>query len=102
MSPGPRDSMRALRSDLRVLIVDDYPDGAEALALLLEACGHQVRVATDPAAAERAAVAFAPDVVALEVRLRRADGCALARRLVDRLARRPAVVAVTGYAPAAM
>jgi CheY-like chemotaxis protein len=92
--------MRTSGAGLKVLVVDDYPDAAQALGLLLEASGHRVRVATDAAAAEGAAVAFAPDVVALEVRLRRADGWALARRLVARLGARPAVVAVTGYAGA--
>src|SRR2546421_3447903 len=66
--------MRTSGAGLKVLVVDDYPDAAQALGLLLEASGYRVRVATDPAAAEGAAVAFAPDVVALEVRLRRAGG----------------------------
>ena len=94
--------METMRAGLKVLVVDDYPDAALALGLLLEAAGCWVRVVTDPVAAEPAARAFAPDVVALEVRLGRADGCELARRLAAGLARRPALVAVTGYAAAAV
>jgi CheY-like chemotaxis protein len=84
---------------LAVLIVDDYPDSAEALAQLLGLMGHAARAACSCAEA-RAAVtgvaAFVPDVVLTDLRLPDGDGITLAGELCVLLPARPVLVALTG------
>jgi CheY-like chemotaxis protein len=84
-----------------VLVVDDNPDGALALAEVLRVSGHEVRVAhTGPAALTEAA-AFRPGTVFLDIGLPGMDGYAVARRLRDRPGPdRPVLVALTGYGQA--
>jgi CheY-like chemotaxis protein len=83
---------------LRVLVVDDCPDNRESSRLLLGLWGHDVREAADGPAALKAADAFRPEVVLLDLGLPRMDGCAVARQLrqMNHLGR-PLLVAVTGY-----
>ena len=50
----------------RVLIVDDNVDSTAALALLLGADGHAVRVVHEGAAAVAEARAFRPEIVVLD------------------------------------
>jgi CheY-like chemotaxis protein len=82
-----------------VLVVDDYPDSAEALAQLLDLMGHDARAACSCAEA-RAAVAggagFVPDVVLTDLRLPDGDGFVLAGELCALLPARPLLVALTG------
>ena len=69
---------------LRVLVVDDYLDGAEALAQLLGYHGHDARSVNTRAEALALvsdSAGFAPDVVMLDLRLPDGDGFTLARRL---------------------
>ena len=70
-APGP----------LRVLVVDDNADGAEALAAFLEIEGCDVRVATDPMQALELLAAFAPHVAVLDIGLPQMDGYELAERI---------------------
>jgi CheY-like chemotaxis protein len=79
---------------LSVLVVDDYPDGAEALADLLEGRGLSAAAARTPVEAVLAAHRSPPDVVLIEVAARGFDGYALARRLRDGPGG-PALVALT-------
>ena len=82
----------------RVLVVDDNVDAAESMATLLSLEGHEVRTATDGLEAVRAAEAFRPDVVLLDIGMPGIDGYEVARRI-----RREAwgtamrMVAVTGW-----
>lgn len=82
---------------LRILVVDDHPDGGESCAELLRLLGHDARVARTGADAIRTVVGFAPDVALLDLGLTDGDGFGLAEKLVAAPARRPALVAVTGY-----
>jgi CheY-like chemotaxis protein len=66
---------------LRVLVVDDLPDEANTLALLLRLWDHESRVAFDGAGALAVAPEFRPDVVLLDVRMPRLHGAEVARRL---------------------
>lgn len=87
---------------LSVLVVDDDADTAQSTADLLAHYGHAARVALGGEAGLEAAAADPPDVVLLDLRMPRVDGCELARRLAGRPAPRPpVVVAVTGCATAA-
>ena len=88
-------------ASLRVLIVDDNRDAAESLARLLEISGHDVRVASNGAAAVAEATSVRPDVVVLDIGLPGMDGYEVARRLRE-LPSGAAIllIAMTGYGSA--
>lgn len=80
---------------LRVLIIDDHADLAEALAQVVALLDHDARVATSAREGLAAAREQDPEVVFLDVGLPDLDGCEVARRL--RLAGSSALlVAFTG------
>lgn len=84
---------------LRVLVVDDHPDSAEATAQLLALHGHDARAVhscAETLAAVGGADPFAPDVVVVDVRLPDGDGFMLAAELCRVLAARPGLIAHTG------
>ncbi len=82
----------------RLLLVDDSVDAAEALSLLLETLGHDVRTAHDPWTALELAETFAPQVVILDIGLPGMDGFELARAMRGRPATSNALlIALTGY-----
>jgi len=83
---------------LRVLVVEDEPDTAESMALLLRLYGHEVEAARDGEEAVVAAWANPPDVVLLDLGLPKVDGWHVARRLRERPGlKRPFLVAISGY-----
>ena len=83
---------------LRVLVVDDLPDEAHTLALLLRLWDHDARVAFDGEAALALAEGFRPEVVLLDVRMPRLHGPEVARRLRQLPGQAGAlVVAVSGF-----
>ncbi len=81
---------------MRVLVVDDEPDAAEALTLLLEPRGLDVRVAGTGDAARSAVTSWRPHVVLLDLMLPDVNGLEL---LHDFRAAAPEtqVVMVTGF-----
>ncbi|CAH0152080.1 Autoinducer 2 sensor kinase/phosphatase LuxQ [Massilia sp. Bi118] len=82
----------------RIMLVDDNVDGAETLARLLGAHGHEVRVFHEPIAALAAVRAFRPDLAVLDIGLPVLDGYELARRMRTLLDGHPCrMVALTGY-----
>jgi CheY-like chemotaxis protein len=82
----------------RVMLVDDNVDGADTLARLLAAHGHEVRVFNEPVAALAAAPGFLPDLAVLDIGLPVLDGYEVARRLRVLLDDHPCrLVALTGY-----
>jgi PAS domain S-box-containing protein len=81
-----------------VLVVDDEPDVADSMGLLLESLGHRVRVAYGGEDAVRAARLEPPDLVLLDLGLAGADGCTVARELrALPCGARLLLVALTGY-----
>jgi CheY-like chemotaxis protein len=82
---------------LSVLVVDDNKDGAETLAVLLEAYGYRVRTALDGDAALSLARAVPPDAVILDLGLPGMDGFTLAEALCAMLDRRPLLIVVSGF-----
>ena len=82
----------------RILVVEDNPDAAEAMQMLLERMGHEVRVVTDGRDALEAAVILKPDVILLDIGLPGMDGYELAQRLRATPETSAAnIIAVSGY-----
>ncbi|UUZ52580.1 response regulator [Massilia sp. H-1] len=81
-----------------MLVVDDNEDAAVMLGMLLEASGHEVKVAHRPQHALTLAREQAPTVCILDIGLPDMDGYELARRL-RRLPETAGalMIAVTGY-----
>ena len=63
----------------RILVVDDQPDAASSLAMLLSMSGHEARAVEDSRQAMPVAKAFRPDVAVLDLRMPHIDGLKLAR-----------------------
>ena len=86
----------AMRS--RVLVIEDEEDSRESLKLLLEADGHQVRLADNGASALEQLATFRPDIALVDVRLPGMDGYEVARRLRSLPAgKNIKLVAMTGF-----
>ena len=81
---------------LRVLCVDDDPDTADSLAMLLELVGFEPFVYYDARAALKDVDVIRPDAAILDLRMPGMHGCELARRLRAWAGDRPfPLVAVT-------
>jgi DNA-binding response OmpR family regulator len=81
----------------RVLIVDDYPDAAEAACILLTLLGQECRFATCGEDALREAAAFEPDVAIVDIGLPDVSGLEVARRLRERGGHAMSLAALTGW-----
>jgi CheY-like chemotaxis protein len=82
----------------RVLIVEDNPDTASMMDLMLQEWGQQTRVAHDGTSALEIANDFQPEVVLLDVGLPNLHGYEVARRLRQQSwAQKTFVVAITGW-----
>lgn len=82
----------------RVLVVDDSPDAADALAMLVRGWGHDVRVEYGGEQELRAALDFRPDVCLLDLSMPRMSGFDLAGRLrQDPRTAGAVLVAVSGW-----
>ena len=88
-------------SKLRILVVDDYADAAESLAMLLQTEGHEVETADCGMKAIERAQVFHPQVVLLDIGLPDLDGYEVAKRLRMLPETRDAIlIALTGYGQA--
>jgi len=65
----------------KVLVVDDHPDGAEALGNLLQALGCDVKVAFSGEDALAMAPEFRPRLVILDIEMGGLNGLEIARRM---------------------
>jgi len=82
----------------RILVVDDQPDVADTLALLLEELGQEVTVAYDGTGALEAALELRPQVALLDLAMPDMNGYELAARLRQRFADDELMlVALTGH-----
>jgi CheY-like chemotaxis protein len=85
-------------SKLRILIVDDYADAAESMAMLLQMEGHDVETADCGMKAIERAHVFHPQVVLLDIGLPDLDGYEVAKRLRLLPETQDAIlIALTGY-----
>jgi signal transduction histidine kinase len=95
---GPPQRQGGGRAPLRALVVDNNPEAADSVALVLATWGHEVRVAYDGPSALEAARAWAPEVVLLDIGMPGMDGYDVARRLrAGPGAAGLTLAAVTGY-----
>jgi CheY-like chemotaxis protein/anti-sigma regulatory factor (Ser/Thr protein kinase) len=95
--PGGLDETpRADLESLRVLVVDDNADSAEALAMLLTLQGHDARWARDGAGALDLLDEFEPELALLDLGMPDMDGYDLATQVRQQLPR-IRLVALTGY-----
>jgi two-component system CheB/CheR fusion protein len=98
VSPATIVPLAVGTATLRILVVDDNPDAAETLALLLQFGGHDVRTAHEGESALETAYAFRPQVIVLDIGLPKMDGYEVARRLrQDPEMKKLFLVALTGY-----
>jgi signal transduction histidine kinase len=83
---------------LRVLVVEDNHDAAEALMMLLEMFGHEVAVASEGSKALEAVRNSAFDIALVDIGLPGIDGYEVARRIrLIPSAKAMLLVALTGY-----
>ncbi len=79
-------------------MVEDNPDAAESLVMILELLGHHVRVVHDGLAALEMARANAPDIMLVDIGLPGMNGYEVARAIRSEPELRSIVlVALTGY-----
>ncbi len=78
---SPMPEIATALAGLRVMIVDDEPDALEMLALLLAACGAEVRAVASAAAALAALADWQPDVLVSDIGMPEADGYDLIRQV---------------------
>ena len=82
----------------RILLVEDNPDAAEAMKMLLAADGHDVTVVNDGAVAMDAARTLRPETILLDIGLPGMNGYDLAAQLRKLPETRTArLIAVSGY-----
>jgi two-component system CheB/CheR fusion protein len=87
---------------LRILIVDDNCDGADALAMILRMHEHEVRTAGDGPSGLQAATAWPPDVIVVDIGLPGMSGYDLAHELrVLPQTRNSVLIALSGFGSSA-
>jgi CheY-like chemotaxis protein len=80
-----------------ILIVEDNDDAREALRMLLELDGHVVEAAAEGSQALEIVRAKDPDLALVDIGLPGIDGYEVARRIRTGDAKRPVLIALTGY-----
>lgn len=89
---------KKIRENKRIIVVEDKPDSAEMLRVVLEADGHEVRVAHDGLSAVTLATLYGPDVMLIDIGLPGMDGHEVARRIRSNSALKSVrLIALTGY-----
>jgi PAS domain S-box-containing protein len=96
--PGEEALLPSLEGPLHILVVEDHPDAAESLKMLLEITGHQIDLAADGPSGLDAVRRLRPDLVICDIGLPGMDGYAVARALrAAEETRGVHLVALSGY-----
>jgi CheY-like chemotaxis protein len=82
---------------LRVLVVNDYQDNVDSMAMLLRLYGYEVETALGGAAALKVAREQHPNVVLLDISMPGIDGYEVARQLRALFQNNIVIVALTAY-----
>jgi signal transduction histidine kinase/CheY-like chemotaxis protein/PAS domain-containing protein len=94
----PAVSAPRQKEPLKLLVVDDSPDAAEFLSVLLSVWGFHVNVAHDGKTALDVTLKESPDVVLLDIGLPGMDGYEVARQIrAKQSAKSIKLIALTGY-----
>jgi CheY-like chemotaxis protein len=83
--------------EVRVVVIDDVRDAADALALVLELDGYEVRTAHDGVQALSLIESFRPHCVLFDIEMPQMDGCELSKQLRRLYGDDIVLVAVTGW-----
>lgn len=87
-----------LGSNRRVLVVDDYHDGADSLVLMVRAMGAHAEAVYDGESAIKILGAFRPDVVLLDIAMPGLSGHEIARAIRETPGfERVCLIAVSGW-----
>jgi PAS domain S-box-containing protein len=98
-APAPSPRAAPPVDPLRILVVEDNPDAALTLEMVLQLEGHEVQVARDGRDGISRADAFRPDLVICDIGLPELDGYGVARALRATVSGRDVfLVALSGYA----
>ena len=90
--------MEPVNKKYRVLIVDDYPDAANVLCILLGMMGHDCRSATCGLEAIQLAQSFEPEIALVDIGLPDVSGHDVARQLRELAGQRPLfLAAISGW-----
>lgn len=82
----------------RILVVDDNPDSAQSLAMLLELRGNQAHTAADGASALEVAESLRPHIVLLDIGMPKMNGYEVCRRIREQpWGKNMLLVALTGW-----
>ena len=81
----------------KILVVDDYRDTADSMAVWLKQIGHDVHIARNGYQAIELARQRRPNFVLLDIGLPDLDGYKVASTLRTELAGPPVIIAITGY-----
>lgn len=102
--PPPVDTAAPKHIDAtKILLVDDNADSAEALAMLLELDGHQVRTAFSGPAALAVVETFVPEVAFIDIGMPGMSGIELAQEFrMRKQLDRTRLIALTGLSGASM
>jgi PAS domain S-box-containing protein len=97
-SSSRRTGARIRLGTLRILVVDDHRDAADALAATLHVAGHVTEKAHDGLQAVKAAERFRPDVIIMDIGMPKLNGYEACRRIRSHdWGSDMAIVALTGW-----
>ena len=96
VSKLPSRAARDAHRPLRLVVADDDLDTVLTLMMVLRDEGYEVRGVSSPADVLSAINEFNPDAVLLDIGMPQLSGWELARRIRERLARRPLLIAISG------
>ena len=95
---NPEVQEQDIKSNLRILIVDDNKDGAGTLSMMLKILGNVTRTAYDGEDAVKAAIEFQPDVILLDIGLPKLNGYEVCRRIREQKnGHKVLIIAQTGW-----
>ena len=98
LSPAERGRCRHPSAVHRILVVDDNPDSAESLALLLEISGNQTHIAHDGLEALEMAEKVLPNLILLDIGLPKLNGFEVCQRIRQQpWGKNIVVVALSGW-----